>query len=117
MRAFQFWILIFASTIVSALWIKQIFLTRELIKQHRTLVECQQVIADGNSYQNAWQKLAMSIYEASRQDPDLAAVLRSEDVEVHATRRSNSGAEAPPEGSVPAAPAIAPVAPAHPDAP
>jgi hypothetical protein len=113
MRALQFWILIFASTVVGASMIKQIFLTRELNKQHRTLVEYQQVISEGTAYQNAWQKLAMSIYQASREDPTLAEVLRKESVEVRATHNTDNGAATPPAAPGQEAPAKSPGALPH----
>lgn len=117
MRAFQFWILILASTVISGLMIKQIFLTRDLNQLQRTLVESQQVISEGSEYHNAWQKLAMSIYQASRQDPTLDAVLKSEKVEVRATKPPGPGTAVPPTAPAPSTAAKAPVAPPHPTTP
>ena len=111
MRALQFWILLLGSSFVSILYIKQIFLSRDLNQEQRLLVESQEAVSQGAAYENAWKQLAMHIYQGSRQDPSLANVLKIESVNV----RSNPAAEA---GSVPSAtPALpstttkAPVAP------
>ncbi len=57
------------STLVSAVMIKQIFLLRELNQKQRQLVENQAFAATAQEYGNAWQTLAMHIYQSSRQDP------------------------------------------------
>jgi hypothetical protein len=117
MRSLQFWILLLGSVIVSGLMIKQIFMTRELNRLHRTLAESQQVISEGSYYQNAWQKLALSIYEASRQDPTLAAVLKKENVGIHAAHTPDNGSTTPAMAPVPQISSKATVAPAHPVTP
>jgi hypothetical protein len=73
------------STLVSAVMIKQIFLLRELNQKQRQLVENQAFAATAQEYGNAWQTLAMHIYQSSRQDPAFAAILKEADVDVRTT--------------------------------
>jgi hypothetical protein len=115
MRAFQFWVLVFASIFVSGLMIKQIFLSREVNQQQRTLADCQEVVNHGAAYENAWKQLAMRIYQSSRQDPALAAILKYENVEVHANPAANAGSTTPT--TAPSVPQKAPLAPPHPATP
>jgi hypothetical protein len=82
MRAIHFWILLLGSCLVSALMIKQIFLSRSIRQEQRLLADSQETIAAGPGYENAWTQLAIHIYQASHQDPDLAAVLKSENLTI-----------------------------------
>jgi hypothetical protein len=95
MRRFQFWLLVIGSTLVSLLMIKQIFLSRALNHEQRTLIECQETAGSAQTYQTAWQKLAMAIFESSRQDPEFAAVLKSANVEIHTKPNSLPAGSAP----------------------
>ncbi len=82
MRVLQFWILVLGSTLVSALMIKQIFLTRDLDQEQRLFVDSQETAATEPGYENAWHKVAIHIYLASRQDPALAQVLKDNGIQV-----------------------------------
>jgi len=112
MRALQFWILLLGSSFVSILMIKQIFLSRDLNKEQRLLVETQETVSTGSAWEKAWQKLALNIYQVGPQDPGLVELLKRENVGIH----SNPPAGA---GSAPATPASSktPVAPLHSAAP
>jgi hypothetical protein len=112
MRSFQFWILLLCSSFVTFLYIKQIFLSRDLNQQQRVLVDSQQVVTEGATYESAWKQLAMQIFQASRQDPALADVLKRENVDVHPAANTNSGSP-----TNPATPPKAPAAPPHPGTP
>ncbi len=113
MRALQFWILLFGSILTSGFLIKEIFLSRSLSLEERTFSESQQTVSSGTTYENAWKQLAIHIYQASRQDPDFAAVLKNENVVIHA------GPASTPPASPSAAPVSskAPVPPPHPSTP
>jgi len=100
-----------ASTIVCGLMIKQIFLTRELNQLQRTLLESQDVVSQGSSYENAWKQLATHIYQASRQDPALADILRKENVAVHENAPAPTQPAPPAPGT--AASTKAQVTPTH----
>ena len=80
MRAFQFWVLLICSTIVSALLIKQIFLNREIDSQQRLMVDNEEIATESAKYEEAWKELAVTVFTNSRQDPTLAAVLKDENV-------------------------------------
>ena len=82
MRRFQFWLLVIGSTLVSLLMVKQIFLSRALNHEQRTLIDCQDTASTAPTYQTAWQKLSLAIYDSSRQDPEFAAVLKNAGVEI-----------------------------------
>jgi len=112
MRTFQFWVLIFASTVVSGLMLKQVFLMRELNQLQRTLAESQQVVKDGSSYENAWKQLAMRMYQMGHQDPAIIDLLKKEDVEVR-----TSAPPAPPSTPAPSTSSKPTVAPPHPATP
>jgi hypothetical protein len=116
MRALQFWILLLGSSFVSVLFIKQIFLSRDLNQAQRVLVDNQQTASGGPTYENLWKQLALHIYQASRQDPALAAVLKSEKVEIHSGAPAGTTTPTPP-ASAPSASSKAPVAPLPPPAP
>ena len=85
MKKFQFWILLFGSAFVSALMIKQIFLGKAVYAEQRLLVDNTEAASKDQAYQNTWKQLAVHIYNASRQDPELAAVLKNENVTVGTT--------------------------------
>jgi hypothetical protein len=72
--------------------VKQIFLSRALNQEQGILIGSQEAASTGPTYETAWQKLALSIYESSRQDPTFAAVLKESDVEIH-TKTHDSFAE------------------------
>ena len=106
MRTFQFWILIFASIVVSGLMIKQVFLMRELNQLERTLSDSQQVVKDGTNFENAWKQLAMRLYQAGAQDQAVLDLLKKDNVEVRAAKPAAAGA-----GATGASAAAAPLAP------
>jgi len=116
MRTFQFWILIFASTVVCGLMLKQVFLMRELTQLERTMSESQDTIKNGSQFENAWKQLAMRLYQTGQHDPAILDLLKKENVEVHAAQPPAAGASAP---AAPVSPASskAPVAPPHPTTP
>jgi hypothetical protein len=117
MRAAQFWILLLGSSFVSVLLIKQIFLGRALDQEERLLVDSRETASTGPGYENAWKQLAIHIYQASRQDPALAQLLKNANVDIHANPAAGAGA-AP--ATTPFAPPVSskiPVAPVHPGAP
>jgi len=111
MRSFQFWVLLLGSTFVSSLLIKQIFLSRALNQEQRILADSQEMADSATTYENAWKQLALHIFQASRQDPALAQVLKNDNVEIHTGPAGGEGS--PPEAapSLPSVPAKAPVAP------
>jgi len=120
MKAAQFWILLLGSSFVSFLFIQEIFLSRALNQEQRQLLDDRETISTGAAYENAWKQLAVHIYEASRQDPALAEVLKNEKVEIHP--KTAPGAASAPETTPPAPPPASskiPVAPAslHPVTP
>ena len=55
MRNTQFWILLVASTLVSVLFIKQIFLSRALDREQRVLVDDRETASTGVAWQNTWK--------------------------------------------------------------
>jgi hypothetical protein len=112
MRTFQFWILVLASTMVSALMIKQIFLSRDLKEQQRQLIDTQEMITQGNSFETYWKQLAMGVFQASRQDPTLAAVLKDANVQVHTKPAAAPGSVVPVPTAPPLLPNGAPMPPA-----
>lgn len=85
MKKFQFWILLLSSAFVSVLMIKQIFLSKAIVAEQRTLIDNTETASMDQGYQNTWRQLAVHIYQASRQDPALAAVLKNENVDVGTT--------------------------------
>ena len=85
MRSFQFWVLLLGSFLVSGLLIKQTFVSKALIAEQRIMVDNQEIASTGAAYQNTWKELAVHIYQASRQDPPLAAVLKTERVTISST--------------------------------
>jgi len=109
--------LVVGSSLVSLMMIKQISLSRELNQQQGVLIESEETASTATTYQTAWQKLAMAIYESSRQDPNFAAVLKNANVEIHARPSPISGALNPADSPspdstlVPSVPAKAPTNP------
>jgi hypothetical protein len=85
MRAFQFWVLFFGSLVVSGLLVKQIFLSRAIISEQHILVDNREIASTGEAYQTTWKELAVHIYQGSRQDPPLAAILKTERVNISTT--------------------------------
>jgi len=85
MKKFQFWILLLGSACVSALMIKQISLSKAVIAEQRILVDDTETASKDQAFLNTWRQLAVHIYQASREDPDLAAVLTNENVRVGTT--------------------------------
>ncbi len=113
MRTLQFWILVILSSLVSLLMIKEIFLTRAIKHQQIELTESQQTASTADGFENAWQKLAMRIFEVGRQDPALMQLLKSADVEV----RTTPPAAAAAPGATPPSPSQEPLVPMHPATP
>lgn len=91
MRPFQFWILLVGSTFVSVLLIKQIFLERTLLQTQRGLIDIQEVASTGPAFKNAWEQLAVRVYQASRQDPALAQVLKNAKIEIRNKPAADGG--------------------------
>jgi hypothetical protein len=118
MNARQFWILILGSLLLCALIIKEIFLSRALAQEQMGLIGIQDVVSTGPTYENDWKQLALSIYQASRHDPDLAALLKKDQIEIEmkpvADAASPPATTPPPppplpsKGPVPALPPAAP---------
>jgi len=81
-----------ASLGVTTLYLMEIYLSHEIIKEQRFLVD-QREIADGATiYKDGWQKLAVESWKVSQQDPTMLDYLKSEGVGVH---------QGPPPGSEP----------------
>jgi hypothetical protein len=114
MRTFQYWALVLLSSLVSILMIKEIFLTRALKQQQLDLVDSQQTASTAQGFENAWQKVAMKIFEVGRQDPGLIQLLKSANVEVRSTPPGEPNAAATPGASTPVAVPVAPIHPATP---
>jgi hypothetical protein len=108
MRSIQFGILIILSSIISILYIKQIFLSRDLDAEQRQLVDYQETASSSPTYENGWKQLALHIYQASGADPDLVAVLKKENVVIHT---SPQAAPDPASGAPPSVPGVNPLPP------
>jgi hypothetical protein len=117
MRAFQFWVLLLASSFVSVLMIKEIFLSRQLNLAERVYVDNQQTASTATGYEQAWKQLAVRIFESSRQDPLLADVLKNEKVEIHPNASTGAPTAPATTPGAPSTPAKAPVPPPHPTTP
>jgi hypothetical protein len=113
----QFWTLLLVSCAVSLLLLKQIFLSRAIIREQHVLVDSHETADSDSVYQSAWEKLALSVYKSGAQDPAMFDLLKNEGVSIH---------EGPPPGSTPAVPSAVPVpsastkpvqTPPHPSAP
>jgi hypothetical protein len=94
-RDIQFWTLLLLSSAVSLLMIKQIFLTRALVKEQHVLVDAHEIAAGDSIYQSGWEKLAMTIWKSGAQDPAMYELLKSERIKIH---------QGPPPGATNAAP-------------
>ena len=99
-RGIQFWILLFVSSAVSLLMVKQIFLSHEIIKEQHILVDSHETADSDSVYQSAWEKLAMNVWRAGAQDPAMLDLLKTEGISVH---------EGPPPGAAPATTNAVPV--------
>jgi len=117
MRAAQFWILLLGSFFVSILFIKQISLSRALDQEHRQFVDGQETASTGSGYEEAWTKLAFQIFQAGRQDPALAQVLKNANVEFRPKPAAGAGAAPATTPSAPPASSKTPAALIHPAAP
>ena len=117
MTANQFWILILGSLLLCALILKEIFLSRSLSRQQLVLLDVREVVSTGPGYEKAWQQLALPIYQASRQDPALAALLKNEHIAIHPNPAVGAGS--PPATTPPGTPPSSkgPVPPLPPAAP
>jgi hypothetical protein len=104
MKAFQFWILILISLFVSGTMIEQVFLTRKLNIVQRTLVDDQEIIGQGPSFENAWQKLALALYQVGSQDPAVLELLRNDNVGIRPKTPEAAQAPAPSTATPPKAP-------------
>jgi len=94
MRALQYWILVFGSSFVSILLIREVFLSRDLTQAQSRLTESQEVVSQGTAFENAWKQLAVRIYEIGNHDPALMELLKKENVGIH-TESSPNGGSAP----------------------
>ena len=86
---------------VSILLIRQIVLSREINQEQRVLIDSREMISLGSGFETLWQQLAIRIYQASRQDPALAEVLKKEKI----------GIQPNPAAGTSSAPATTPSAP------
>ena len=103
-KGIQFWILVVMSLGVTALYLMEIKLSHDIIKEQHSLVDLREIADGGPYYKEAWQKFAVETWKVSQQDPTMLDYLKSEGVGVH---------EGPPPGSAPAnATNAAPMAPA-----
>jgi hypothetical protein len=100
MKPYQFWILLLISLVVSGLLIKQIFLSRTLAHAQANLIDNEEVASTAASFENAWQKLAMGLYQAAPQDSALLEVLKRQNIGIK-VKASAPSANAP-------APAVSP---------
>ena len=107
MRAFQFWILLLGSFVVSVLMIKHIFLEREINKARAELVDSQETANTGPAFENAWKQLAMRVFEDSRQDTALNELLKKDGVQVRANPAAD-GTNQAPSASAPPLPMVPP---------
>ena len=102
-KGLQFWILVVLSLAVSVLYLMEIKLSHDIIKEQRSLVDLREIADGGPYYKEAWQKFAVETWKVSQQDPTMLDYLKSEGVGVH---------QGPPPGSEPASTNAAPEAPA-----
>ena len=101
-KGIQFWILVVMSLGVTALYLMEIKLSHDIIKEQHSLVDLREIADGGPYYKEAWQKFAVETWKVSQQDPTMLDYLKSEGVGVH---------QGPSPGSEPATNA-APEAPA-----
>jgi len=83
MKAGQFWFLIICSIIVGILLNKTVFLSHDIDHEQRVLIDNQETAATATTYENAWKQLAVKIYQAGHQDPEMMNLLKSEGVNIH----------------------------------
>ncbi|HEX4141858.1 MAG TPA: hypothetical protein VHY09_16030 [Candidatus Methylacidiphilales bacterium] len=107
-KGIQYWTLLVLALAVSSLYLLEIYLSHQIIKEQHVLID-QREIADGAPYyKDGWQKLAVEVYKVSAQDPTMLDYLKSEGVGVH---------QGPPPTSAPVnSTNAAPAAPAPTDA-
>jgi len=89
------------SAFFSCMVFKQVSLSKEVYKEQRMLVDSQEVVSTGPAYQNTWRQLAVHIYYAGKQDPDLAAVLKNEKVTISTTAPPGPTSPTPSSSKVP----------------
>ena len=108
MRSFQFWILVVGATLVSLLMIKNVFIAREFNRTQHQLVQDGEMAAAAPQYETAWKTLAMHIYEKSKTDPALAAILKNAAVQIRsdATSSTNADAATPPAPATSVTPSV-----------
>ncbi len=82
-----------ASLGVTALYLMEIYLSHEIIKEQRFLVDQREIADTTKIYRDGWQKLAVESWKVSQEDPTMLDYLKSEGVGVH---------EGPPPASEPA---------------
>jgi hypothetical protein len=68
------------SLLVAALLVKQIFLSRDLAHAQTNLIDNQEEASQAGQFENAWQKLAMALYQAGPEDPALLEILKKENI-------------------------------------
>jgi hypothetical protein len=112
MRALQFWILLLGSFIVSGLLVKAIFLSRSLYQEERIMTDNREITATAKPYESAWKQLALHINHSSKDDPAMAAVLKKENIVIHAAPAP--GGTATPPNSTSATPQASSKSPANP---
>ncbi len=83
MKSTQFWLLMVLSIAVTCLYFKEITLSRTIVRAQHTLTDDQETADSATLYEKRWQNLALSVYEASKQDPAMADLLKSEGIHVH----------------------------------
>jgi hypothetical protein len=92
-KGIQFWILVVLSLGVSTLYLLEIKLSHDIIKEQHFLVDQREIADSASLYKEGWQKLAVETWKVSQQDPTMLDYLKSEGVGVH---------QGPPPGSEPA---------------
>jgi hypothetical protein len=92
--------------------IKQIFLSRALNQEQSILIGSEETASTAQTYETAWQKLAMAIFQSSQHDPAFAAVLKESGVEIRTKPKEGSLLPSPGDSnSSSPVPAKAPVGP------
>jgi hypothetical protein len=117
MRALQFWILVLGSSFVSILFVREIFLSRDLTDDQRQLVADQETVSQGAAFENAWKQIAIRIYQVGNQDPALMELLKQENVGIHADAAPNAGSAPASAPSAPPTSSQTPIVPVQPAAP
>jgi hypothetical protein len=117
MRPLQYWILVFGSSFVSILLIREVFLSRDFTQAQSRLAESQEVVSQGAAFENAWKQVAVRIYEVGSHDPALMQLLKKENVGIHTEPAANGGSAPASTSSAPPASSETPVAPVPPATP